>query len=85
MTRIVKQMKMAKIYVPACYVDGGQGFRGNWTKETIFYTGAYTSETDMQEKFIKAKEEWDKKKKESWDTYYTEVKLVDWWENVEIL
>jgi hypothetical protein len=85
MTRTVRQIKMAKIYVPKYFVDGGQGFGGNWVKETVYYEGAYTNKTDMEERFAKAKTEWDEEKNIRWGACCTKVVFEEWWEILEIL
>lgn len=85
MERIVKQVKMLKIYVPSYYVDGGQGFRGSWTKEEIYYMGHFISEEDAQTRFELAKKQWDIEKERRWTGFLHKVKMDTWWENVEIL
>lgn len=85
MERIVKQVKMLKIYVPEYYVAGGQGFCGTWGKEKVYYKGNFISDEDTQTRFEQAKKEWDIEKNLRWGALLEKVVVNTWWENVEIL
>lgn len=85
MERIVKQVKMLKIYVPRYCVDLGQGFGGAWVEEEVYYRGKFISEEDTQARFEQAKKEWDIEKRCRWGAFLKEVKINTWWEDVEIL
>lgn len=78
MERIVKQVKMLKIYARA-----SADHRDPWEK--IYYIGKFISEEDTQTRLELAKKKRDIEKEDCWGVYLGNVKTDTWWENVEIL
>lgn len=82
MERIVRQVKMLKIYAPVYY---DHAYVSRSLGEEVYYIGKFISEEDTQTRFELAKKERDIDEGRRWAALVGQVKTDTWWENVEIL